>query len=72
MAEAGVRRTPNEDLAASVVALLGAAGLVPKARLAELEKKLVLGTVKEEDWRLLVERGLEEDAQRIGDGAADR
>lgn len=54
---------PNERLAARVTAALDAAGLLPAGRADDVRARLAAGSLKEEDWRLLIERTIDEAAR---------
>jgi hypothetical protein len=55
--------SPNERLAARVASALDTAGLLPAGRADDVRARLAAGTLKEEDWRLLIERTIDEAAR---------
>jgi hypothetical protein len=58
VAESEGRETPSEQLAAIIAEALRAAGLIREDRVAGVRVQLAAGTLKEAEWRLLIENGL--------------
>ena len=50
--------TPSTQLAAIITKRLVAEGLIPESDATTLESKLANGTVKAEDWKLVVDKNL--------------
>jgi hypothetical protein len=48
-------RSPNEELAAEIVSALVKAGLVGPIQLDKVQERIATGTMKGEDWRLLLD-----------------
>jgi hypothetical protein len=57
--------SPNDSLAEEVVDKLVDAGLVPKAKAAEVTAKVKAGTATSEDWKLWIDLG---QAQKKSEG----
>ena len=55
--------SPNEELAAKVVAALSEAGLIAEKHRTELTAKMHDGAAKDTDWRLWIETTLPQSAQ---------
>jgi hypothetical protein len=58
MAESDGMRTPSQELAASIAAALGSAGLIREERVAHVAEQLAAGKLDEAEWRVLIEAGL--------------
>ena len=58
MTEDAPAGTPTERLAATITEALLAGELIPAARAADLRGKLAAGGMKEADWRLFIELGI--------------
>ena len=51
--------SPNEQLAAIVASKLESDGIIPTAKVAEVQTGLANGKLKSTDWRLLIEMSLD-------------
>jgi len=51
----GARKSPNDILAEQIVSELSDAGLIPDNRKADLESKLKIGGVNQDDWNLWID-----------------
>lgn len=60
-------KTPDDIVAEQIVAELYEQQLVSEAKLKDLAKKLSMGTLSPQDWRLLVELEVATEAE-AGDG----
>lgn len=63
--------TPNQELAALTAKALAEAGLVLPEREADLQQQLAAGTMKEQDWRVLIETALPKPDGEDADGPGD-
>ncbi len=48
-------KPPNDELAAEIVNALVKAGLVDRSRVEKAQNRIATGTMKNEDWRLLLD-----------------
>jgi len=48
-------KSPDERLAELIIEKLRAQGVIPEKRSSELKEKIIKGTVRQEDWRSLIE-----------------
>jgi hypothetical protein len=71
MDKSGTGASPNEELASVIVDSLIAEGLIPAAREDELRQGLTSGSMKEADWRFLIEAGLPGTRQGSRDAQGD-
>jgi hypothetical protein len=64
--------SPDQQLARIIAESLAREGIVPKTRFKELAQKLAAGSMREADWRLLVELATPEVDEVDSDGQGNR
>jgi hypothetical protein len=62
---------PNEELAGIISAALAAEGLILTGKAERVRQQLAVGSLKEEDWRFLIEEALPEPQTEVGDEQGD-
>lgn len=63
-------KTPNEELAALVVAELQKAGLITDRKVEEVTSKVAMGTARQDDWLVWIEQAIDQKAKGEAHGKA--
>jgi hypothetical protein len=71
MADAASQQTPDQELAAIIVAALVSEKLVSPEKKAKLEQGLSGGKIRQDDWRLFVELPLMKESKEQDHAKAD-